>query len=316
MTYNGNDLSSDTIITEGDIVNYEYIGSVKELRLLQGTYKLECYGAQGGKATGNYIGGYGGYYCGTLVVTSPRSIYICVGSQGACTENRAIIATGGYNGGGNGKYNNSSPQYVGAGGGASSITLTNRGILSNFNSYRSEVLLVAGGGGGADYWQGRQAANGGAGGGLNGSTGANAGHTPGTGGTQTAGGTGGASGSFGQGGYGAGIGVGSAGGGGGWYGGGASYDNAGGGGGSGYANTSYLNSVSYSNGKRQGNGLIRITVISGGGYKITTYNATSDLNHYIPQNYEQVANITLPKNIIRDYHLYYFNRLIITPKLE
>ena len=246
----------------GQVLEFNYTGEVESFELLPGVYKLECYGAQGGDATGGYIGGYGGYHCGTItIVDVPKTIYLCVGSKGGCTNNQYIMAPGGYNGGGNGKYNNSGPQYVGAGGGASSITLTNRGILSNFNSYRSEVLLVAGGGGGADWWTGRQAANGGGGGGLTGSTGKNTIHTPGTGGTQTAGGGGGASGSFGQGAFGSWIGVGSAGGGGGWYGGGASYDNAGGGGGSGYANDSYLTDISYANDQRQGDGMIKITCI-------------------------------------------------------
>lgn len=259
----------------GDSKEFNYTKGMQSIELLPGTYKLECYGAQGGDATGGYVGGKGGYATGVLKVTTQTTLYVCVGGKGACTNNSSIMSAGGYNGGGNGKYNSSPPQYVGAGGGATSITTTNRGILKNFANYKSEILLVAGGGGGANWWQGKQAANGGAGGGLTGSTGANAGHTPGTGGTQTAGGTGGANGSFGQGGFGQNIGVGSAGGGGGYFGGGASYDNAGGGGGSGYASNS-LTSVSYSNGGRTGHGYARITCVS---IELTFVGAVANFNY-------------------------------------
>ena len=265
----------------GDYKEFNYTGNIQSIELLPGTYKLECYGAQGGDATGGYVGGKGGYHTGTIRITSTTTLYVCVGGKGACTNNSAIMSAGGYNGGGNGKYNSSSPQYVGAGGGATSITTTNRGILKNFINNKSEIVLVAGGGGGANWWQGQQAANGGAGGGINGSTGANAGHTPGTGGTQSAGGTGGASGSFGQGGFGQSISVGSAGGGGGYYGGGASYDNAGGGGGSGYAASSLTN-VSYSNGSRSGNGYAKITCINVG---LTFVGATARFNYTGSEQY-------------------------------
>lgn len=46
-TYNGN---SDTIskLVNGDIINYEFSGAVKNISLPKGQYKLECWGAQGG----------------------------------------------------------------------------------------------------------------------------------------------------------------------------------------------------------------------------------------------------------------------------
>lgn len=62
------------------------------------------------------------------------SIYICVG---------------GYTNGYNNKIPNVNISWN-AGGGATSITTTNKGELSNFNSFRGEVLLVAGGGGAQD----------------------------------------------------------------------------------------------------------------------------------------------------------------------
>ncbi|RHC72300.1 hypothetical protein DW830_14465 [Prevotella sp. AM34-19LB] len=66
------------------------------------------------------------------------NIYICVGGHGNGYNNR-IPGIG-----------NPGP----AGGGATSITTTNKGELSNFNGFRSEVLLVAGGGGAQDAGEG------------------------------------------------------------------------------------------------------------------------------------------------------------------
>lgn len=46
-TYNGN---SDTVskLVKGDIINYAYSGAVKSITLPKGSYKIECWGAQGG----------------------------------------------------------------------------------------------------------------------------------------------------------------------------------------------------------------------------------------------------------------------------
>lgn len=62
----------------------------------------------------------------------------------------------------------------GPGGGATHIAITNnRGVLANYNSYRSEILIVAGGGGGGysgvDY--GKRGGRGGTGGGSSGGNG-------------------------------------------------------------------------------------------------------------------------------------------------
>jgi hypothetical protein len=164
------------------------------------------WGAQG---AGNDVGiacrgGYGGYSIGWYSISN--NIYIAVG------QNRASGYGSSYNGGGYGQM---------PGGGATSITTTNRGELYNYENYKSEVLLVAGGGGGADVGIG------GYGGGASGGIGINIvedngtqGGTPGTGGTQTAGGTGAKNGSFGRGATGTTTGDGEGTGGGGWYGGG------------------------------------------------------------------------------------------------
>lgn len=68
-------------------------------------------------------------------------------------EQSIFICVGGFQNG----YNNKIPVYGNPGpigGGATSITTTDRGVLSNFNDHRAEVLLVAGGGGAQDAGEG------------------------------------------------------------------------------------------------------------------------------------------------------------------
>ena len=121
---------------------YDCIQNVETFTALEdGAYTLECWGAQGSNFDNGSLklsGGKGGYAKGMYTMNKEKSIFICVG---------------GYQNG----YNNKIPN-VGnpgpAGGGATSITTTDRGVLSNFNSYRAEVLLVAGGGGAQDAGEG------------------------------------------------------------------------------------------------------------------------------------------------------------------
>ena len=222
---------------------------------IDGTYKLQCWGAQGGGWMGSP--GRGGYADGEYATMKSSVLYICVGHYGIT----------------NAKTYNNSPNSVVAfphgssGGGATSITKTNRGELKNFISNKDEVLIVAGGGGACE-WKG----TGGAGGGLNGIDGipneTNA--RKGTGGTPTTGGITGrisgdtaSNGSFGAGGYGeaysaeyGGIDYGAQGGGG-WYGGGgASYAGAAGGG------SSYIGGVS--NGSTKAGNNSTMPSLSGG----------------------------------------------------
>ena len=134
-----------------------------------GEYKLQCWGAEG-QYYNNGVAGKGGYAEGPVIMTNRSSIYICVGGFGNCYNNQVL---------------NLIEFPIGcSGGGATSITTTNRGQLKNFKSYKGEVLLVAGGGGAWD--SGPSPA--GAGGGLTGVSGT-ASDTYGTGGSQTKGGT-------------------------------------------------------------------------------------------------------------------------------
>ena len=160
-----------SIITDADFYQlarkYDCTQSVETFTALEdGTYTLECWGAQG-QSHGGLVGGNGGYAIGMYTMNKEQNIFICVGGYGN-------------------RYNNKIPNlgYHGVtGGGATSITTNNRGELSNFNSFRGEVLLVAGGGGAQDSGEGNPKA--GVGGGEAGGSGTGGSNSYGTGGTQT-----------------------------------------------------------------------------------------------------------------------------------
>lgn len=164
-----------SIITDADFYylarKYDCTKNVETFTALEGgTYTLECWGAQGQNFP-NLNGGKGGYARGMYTMNKEQNIFICVGGYG------------------NG-YNNKIPNvvhYGTAGGGATSITTTNRGVLSEFKNFTAEVLLVAGGGGAQDAGEGTPRA--GVGGGEEGGFGTGGSYSYGTGGTQTGPGT-------------------------------------------------------------------------------------------------------------------------------
>lgn len=162
-----------------DVFDFDYTGAVQSKTLSAGTYKLECWGAQGGSIDGA-DGGKGGYAVGTLQLTSQTTVYIYVGGQGAYASGTGAKA-GGFNGGGN-SYGTTTNYYGGSGGGGSDIRL-------GANSLSSRVI-VAGGGGGAGRYNSSNKLQGGYGGGATGGTGGQAetGAKPGGGGTQSRGG--------------------------------------------------------------------------------------------------------------------------------
>lgn len=242
-------------IKTGDILNFNYTGAVQSITLPKGTYKLECWGAQGGNSNlsnGTYgNGGKGGYSTGILNVSTNTTIYITVGGQG---QNGALNTrtAGGFNGGGDG-YGTNNSGVGGGGGGASDISLM-RPVFSQSSYFINKIrdtnsllsrIIVAGGGGSAGYNVSNNAANGGAGGGTTGQDGLSNRVYHGTGGKQTTFGTGGSSEESNRYSVQAKFGCGASasnstdvapGGGGGWYGGGLHCDSAGGG--SGYVYTS------------------------------------------------------------------------------
>ena len=232
--------TASSLIT-GDILNCPYSGSAIQVTLPKGTYKLECWGAQGGTSTKNSlgVGGLGGYAAGTLTLNTNTILYLLSGGQGSSTTNTNTQQGGGFNGGGHGTTTNTRYPCTG-GGGASDIRIGQNSLYAR--------VIVAGGGGGGFYGTTSNYAEGGRGGGTDGSQGYHLGsstsYTSGVGGSQTSPGTSyfGTSvasstrtdgGGFGQGANALTNASYSIGGGGGWYGGGSAR-RAGGGGGSGY----------------------------------------------------------------------------------
>lgn len=220
-------------IKTGDILNFDYTGAVQSVTLPKGTYKLECWGAQGGNrsqdsASATVTGsGLGGYSIGTLTLTQLTTCYIYVGGQGGMSSSTGNVKVeGGFNGGGFASHESTGEPGNG-GGGATDVRIGKDSLHAR--------IIVAGGGGGS----GEDNETGGYGGGETG--GAGSGNTSLTQASQTSGGTN--SFGFGLGGntYNGGAG------GGGWYGGASRYsvssystgsDSEGGGGGSGYVYTS------------------------------------------------------------------------------
>lgn len=231
-------------ITNGQVLNYDYTGGVQSIMLPPGSYKLECWGAQGGYRSNATYGGKGGYSVGELTLNEETTLYVQVGRSGGYAGDSVytIETSGGYNGGG--KRDSSNP----GGGGATDIRIGQNSLYAR--------VIVAGGGGsdGANNKKGMY------GGGESGGSSTEGYGTGGFGGTQT-----GVSDSswqttnqsentssqsdayagFGFGGNGVTYGGGYGGaGGGGWYGGSGAYpdsssdDDRGGGGGSGYIYTS------------------------------------------------------------------------------
>ena len=151
-------IPSSSSLKTGDILNCPYSGTYKSITLPKGTYKLECWGAQGGNGTASpsnnsqLFGGKGGYSYGVFSPTSDTVLYLYSGGQGAtATGSTSSGPNGGYNGGGAGSKNgdnNSNTQTSGGGGGATYIAIT-LGLLNTFSSSTASILLIAGGGGGA-----------------------------------------------------------------------------------------------------------------------------------------------------------------------
>lgn len=223
---------------------FDYTGNIQTMTLNPGTYVLETWGAQGGYGMNDtYRGGYGGYSIGTINLTENTTLYIAVGGQGGNGVSKVnTLNAGGYNGGGN-TYGTTS-KYLGSGGGATHIALSD-GLLSTLSESTSNILIVSGGGGAGGYEKASYHSTGGDAGGYIGNDGTttNTSYVTGKGGTQTEGGTGLSSGSFGQGGNATSD---SVGGGGGFYGGGVGKYSSGSGGGSGYiGNTLLTNKVMY-----------------------------------------------------------------------
>ncbi|MCX8074014.1 MAG: glycine-rich protein [Clostridia bacterium] len=303
VKYNVTDAAGNAAVEVSRTVNvanseytFNYTGASQTFVVpYSGTYKIECWGAQGGGT-----GGLGGYTSGNVVLTKDMNLYIYVGSAGSESVNPYTSDSGTrFNGGAGGGYFTyaSYPVRVPGGGGATDVRL-NSGNWNDITGLRSRIMVAGGGGGGASSLLGGVGGNTSGGNGVRGSTG---GAVIGGGGTQTSGGTSNIyTGSFGSGGSGyisnptAPNNNDGTGGGGGYYGGGGGYGGvavgtqsgnaATGGGGSsfisGYSGCNAVNAsgvhtgqpVHYSGisftaatmqaGIRSGNGIVKITPIS------------------------------------------------------
>ncbi len=146
----------------GTVFNFDYTGTVQEVTLPPGRYKLQCWGAQGGDSYDyDAIGSKGGYSEGEITLTQVTTLYVFVGGMGSTGSSTAMV-NGGWNGGGGcvGRSTYSDGEDVGysypaCGGGATDIaTVTSDMSYSGYHTNRSEASLlsrciVAGGGGGA-----------------------------------------------------------------------------------------------------------------------------------------------------------------------
>ena len=121
--------------------------------LSPGTYKFECWGAQGGiglrQGVKYYPGGRGAYTSGVLKIEEDTTFYLFVGGRGKDgNSTKNTIAKGGFNGGGNGGPDTDDDEGSGSGGGSSDIRLIG-GLWNNFTSIFSRIMVAAGGSGSA-----------------------------------------------------------------------------------------------------------------------------------------------------------------------
>ena len=125
--------------------------SASVVGVFPGTYKIECWGAQGGIGLRNgvkvYPGGKGAYTSGIITIKKFMNLYLFVGGKGSDgNPTKNTIAAGGYNGGGNGGPDTAGDDGSGGGGGATDVRLIN-GDWDNQASILSRIMVAAGGSG-------------------------------------------------------------------------------------------------------------------------------------------------------------------------
>lgn len=166
--YLGNTKLWPTGIPVGTVYNFAYTGTVQEITLPPGKYKLQCWGAQGGDVYDYHYylvagGGYGGYAEGILHLTEEKTLYAFVGGKpnGVVTDVNASVNTkinGGWNGGGS-SYEMSTYgdgySFAAPGGGATDFSTISsdmsyvNGMNQRVSNSLNSRFLVAGGGGGS-----------------------------------------------------------------------------------------------------------------------------------------------------------------------
>ncbi|MDI3117595.1 glycine rich domain-containing protein [Clostridioides difficile] len=114
--------------------NFDYTGAEQSVTLLPGKYKLECWGARGGKEGLDFGGGAkGGYSVGELTLKKQTVLFVYVGECGKSNP----TPEPGFNGGGLGKKV--------SGGGATDIRLIG-GEWDNMQGLLSRIIVAGGGG--------------------------------------------------------------------------------------------------------------------------------------------------------------------------
>lgn len=140
--------NKNQLLTAGGVYAYDYTGKEQTLTIpVNGTYKLEIWGAQGGGYNEDTaFGGYGGYSFGNINLKTGEKIYLNIGGQGSYSQ------LSGYNGGGQGYAGNCQGvnRYGYSGVGATHIA-TKTGLLSSLENYKDFIIIVSGVGAGAYY---------------------------------------------------------------------------------------------------------------------------------------------------------------------
>ena len=123
---------------------------------VDGTYRIEAWGASGGTGLYNYnagteLGGLGAYTSGEIDLEANEKLYVSVGGEGysPVAQNQYNFVSGGYNGGGRGTAGGTD-DIASGGGGATDIRVTN-GTWDNEESLNSRIMVAGGGGGGHSY---------------------------------------------------------------------------------------------------------------------------------------------------------------------
>ena len=135
-------------VEKGEQYLYTYTGDYQEFQAKKaGYYKIECFGADGGRARADGAlsgkGGVGGYTSGAIYLQKDEKIYVYVGEKGEDAISYKDVE-GGYNGGGIGTWDRADDDASGAGGGATDIRLVN-GEWDNFDSLKSRIMVAGGG---------------------------------------------------------------------------------------------------------------------------------------------------------------------------
>ena len=137
-------------LTKPIMYNYDYTGNVQTFTApYTGTYKIECWGAEGGDDPnkGGALPGKGAYTSGYINLTSGRQLFLYVGGVGSSLYKQ--INYGGWNGGGT-STSNGNIYFPSGGGGSTDVRLTKHSGSdgwSGVSSLRSRIMVAAGGGG-------------------------------------------------------------------------------------------------------------------------------------------------------------------------